>query len=126
MIAIAQRLVSSLCPGAGKAVAIDGSIKLMIDHQFSDLPAKHKHLIPDAKEVYEASPTDDCPKGTRGRMAVMEVLEMDKDIESVILKDPTELAIAKMARTRGMLTMKEDAIIKAMLRQVPFEEVSGL
>jgi type II secretory ATPase GspE/PulE/Tfp pilus assembly ATPase PilB-like protein len=126
VLAIAQRLVSALCPNAGKSVPIEGSIKIMIDKQFDDLPDEYRSLIPDTNVVYMASPTEDCPNGTRGRMAVMEVLEMDKEMEGVILKEPTELAIAKKARAKGMITMREDAIIKAMLRQIPFEEVNSL
>jgi len=31
-----------------------------------------------------------------------------------------------VARKRGMLTMKEDAIIKAMQKKIPFEEIVKL
>lgn len=124
--AMAQRLVSTLCPGGGKPVPVEGSIKMMIDKQFADLPEKFKSKIPFAKEVYEATPTADCPKGVRGRAAVMEVFKMDRDLENVILKDPTETAISKLLREKGMLTMKEDAIVKAFQRIVPFEEVNKL
>jgi type II secretory ATPase GspE/PulE/Tfp pilus assembly ATPase PilB-like protein len=98
----------------------------MIDKQFEDLPAAYRKQIPDAKEIYEVKPTATCPTGTQGRVAVMEVLEMDKEIEQVILKDPTEGAIYKAARAKGMMTMKEDAIIKAMQKIIPFEEVNTL
>ena len=98
----------------------------MLDSQFRDLPKIYRDEIVYTDSVYEASATADCPNGTRGRIAVMEVFEMDKDIESVILKDSTELAISKVVREKGMLTMKEDAIIKAMNRIIPFEEVNTL
>ena len=52
--------------------------------------------------------------------------EMDKDIEASILRNATELEIAKISRSKGMLTMKEDAIIKAMHQVIPFEEVNTL
>ncbi len=51
---------------------------------------------------------------------------MDKDIEQVLLKTPTEIELFKVARSKGMLTMKEDAIIKAFGRMIPFEEVNTL
>jgi hypothetical protein len=51
---------------------------------------------------------------------------MDKKIESVILTNPTEGEVYKVARAKGMLTMKEDAILKAYQRVIPFEEVSAL
>lgn len=99
---------------------------MMIDKQFSDLPEQYKADIPFSDTVYGIAPTPDCPKGTRGRMAVFEAFKMDKEIESVILKNPTELEISRLLRQKGMLTMKEDAIIKAFQRVAPFEEVNKL
>jgi type IV pilus assembly protein PilB len=123
---MAQRLVRTLCPGAGKALPVDGSIKEMIDTQFADLPEAYKKQIPEAKEVYMASPTPECPTGMRGRAAVFEVYEMNRDLEQVILKTPTENAVYDCVRKQGMLSMKEDALVKAMKREIPFEEVNKL
>jgi type II secretory ATPase GspE/PulE/Tfp pilus assembly ATPase PilB-like protein len=47
-------------------------------------------------------------------------------LEQVILKTPSEAAIRQVARSHGMLTMKEDAIIKALRREIPWEEVDKL
>ena len=126
ILVIAQRLVRTLCPGAGKPLPMEGSIKLMIDKQFEDLPDKFRNEIKFGKEVYEISATEDCPNGTRGRTAVMEVMEMDKDIESLILRGGTEIELSKMVREKGMISMKEDAILKAFKRVIPFEEVATL
>jgi type IV pilus assembly protein PilB len=121
---IAQRLVPKLCPGGGTPVKIEGSMKAMIDAQFADLPEKYRKNIPFTDVLYKASPTPECPKGIRGRAAVMEVFKMDKEIEEVILKSPTELALSQVLRSKGMLTLKEDTLIKAFQRIVPFEEVN--
>ncbi len=126
ILAVAQRLVTMLCPGGGEAIPVEGSIKVMIDKQFADLPEQFKKEIPFSNTVYKASPTPDCPKGVRGRIAVWEVFKMDKDIEQAILTTPTELAIAKILRSKGVLTMKEDALTKAFQRIIPFEEVNKL
>ncbi len=126
ILAIAQRLVSVLCPNSGKPIPVEGSIQLMIDKQFEDLPPQFKDTLEFTDHVYEILPTSECPNGVRGRRAVMEVLEMDKEIEGIILKNPTEIEITRVARAKGMLTMKEDAILKAMRREIPFEEVSTL
>ncbi len=126
ILAIAQRLAGGLCPGSGKAIPIEGSLKMMIDSQFADLPPKYKAELDFTSEVYEASSTADCPSGMRGRVAVLEVFEMDKDLEAIILKSPTEIEITKVARSKGMLSMKEDAMLKAMHRIIPFEEVNML
>lgn len=126
ILAIAQRLVRGICPDSGTPLMIEGSLKAMIDKQFSDLPKKYLDEIKFTDRVWGISPTSECPNGTRGRVVVLEVLEMDKELESVILKNPTDIEIGKIARSKGMLTMKEDAIIKAMNREVPFEEVNTL
>ncbi|HEY4494578.1 MAG TPA: ATPase, T2SS/T4P/T4SS family [Candidatus Paceibacterota bacterium] len=126
VLAIAQRLVGIMCPGAGKEMKVEGSIKIMIDKEFADLPSEFKKDIPFSDTVSQIAPTPDCPKGTRGRQAVFEAFKMDKDIESTILKSPTELEISKLLRQKGMLTMKEDAMIKAFQKIIPFEEVNKL
>ncbi len=126
VLTMAQRLVRKLCPNGGKPKIVEDSIKLMIEKQFEDLPPAFRKQIPLGKEVYEIEQTPECLNGTSGRVAVVEVLEMDKGIEAVILKNPTEIELYKAARAKGMLTMKEDAILKAFQRIIPFEEVSTL
>jgi len=125
-LAMAQRLVRTLCPNTGKSIPVEDSIKMMIDKQFADLPEEFKKSIPFGKEVYEIEKTPECPNGTSGRTAVVEVIEMDKNLESVILKNPTDVEIYKVARAKGMLSMKEDAMIKAFQKIIPFEEINTL
>ena len=126
VLAMAQRLVRALCPGAGKPLKVDGSIKMMLEKQFEDLPERFRKEIVMGDKVYELAPTEDCPNGTRGRYAVMEVMEMDKEIEDIILRSGTENELAKAVREKEMLTMKEDAIRMAFERLIPFEEISTL
>jgi type II secretory ATPase GspE/PulE/Tfp pilus assembly ATPase PilB-like protein len=76
--------------------------------------------------VKEVASSEDCPTGTRGRAAVMEMFEMDKDIEQIILKNPTEFEISKVVRKKGMMTMREDAMLKAFAGEIAFEEVNKL
>lgn len=126
IVAVAQRLVKLICPGSGKPIPVDGSIKVMIEKQFADVPEHVKKDITFGKEVLEIDPTPDCPKGTRGRIAVFEILQMDRDLEQIILKNGTDVDIMKVGRKQGMLTMKEDAMLKALKKEIPFEEVNRL
>ena len=124
IMAVGQRLVGVL--SGGKKVPVEGSIKAFIDRQFEDLPDEFKKDIPKSDTVYMIDPTPEAPKGTKGRMAVFEVFKMDKEIEGVLLKSPTELEISKILRKKGMLTMREDGILKAYKGLVPFEEITRL
>jgi type II secretory ATPase GspE/PulE/Tfp pilus assembly ATPase PilB-like protein len=51
---------------------------------------------------------------------------MDKDLEKVVLESPVEEKVYAAARAKGMFTMREDAIMKALAGQIPFEEVNTL
>ncbi|MDP2704930.1 MAG: GspE/PulE family protein [Patescibacteria group bacterium] len=126
VLAMAQRLVRMFCPGAGRPISVDGGIAMMMEKQFADLPEEYKKEIPFGKQMYGVAPAPGCPSGVRGRVAVMEMLEMDKELENAVLKNPTETEIWKIARKNGMMTMKEDAISKAFSRIIPFEEINGL
>ncbi len=123
---IGQRLVRRLCPGAGKPFPIKDSIKLFLEREFADLPDEYRKTLPPFKEFYHASPTSECPNGTRGRTAVFEILRMNKKLEEVILKNPVDEKIHEVARAGGMFTMREDAIVKALSGEIPFEEVNTL
>ena len=126
ILAIAQRLVNLLCPGSGKPIPVTDSLKAMITKSFEDLPQEFKKEIPFADTVHAISPTADCPKGTRGRVAAFEILQMSKELEAVILKNPTETELFKVARRQGMFTLKEDALIKAFRKEIPIEEGNKL
>lgn len=126
ILAVAQRLVGTLPKGGGEVIPVDGTLKAMIDRQFADLPAQFRKDIPFKDTVRKIKPTPELPKGTRGRMMVMEMFAMDKDIEQMILKNPTETEILKIVRAKGMITLREDALIKAFNQEIPIEEVNKL
>jgi len=123
---IGQRLLRKLSPGAGKPFPITDSLKVFLGRQFADLPKEYQDALPPFKEFYHASPTADSPNGTRGRTAVFEILHMDKKLEQVVLKEPVEERLYAVARAEGMLTMREDAIMKALAGEIPFEEINTL
>jgi len=123
---IGQRLVRKLCPGAGAPFPVTDSVKAFLTREFADLPPEYRSKLPPFKQFYHAVPTDDCPNGTRGRTAVFEILRMNKELEQVVLKSPVDEGIHAVARANGMLTMREDAIIKALEGEIPFEEVNTL
>jgi len=126
ILGIAQRLVRKICSDSGEPMIIEGSTEAMLKKQFEDLPEQFRSEIPQAAQMFKIKPTTDCPNGTKGREAVYEMFKMSKEIESIILKNPVESEIYKIARSQGLITMKEDAIRKAMQKIIPFEEINEL
>lgn len=127
ILGMAQRLVGKANESATEIVEVSESIKSMITHQFIDLPDQYKKALPEVKDIRIIKPTPECPKGIKGRVAVFEMYEMDRKLESIILTKPTENEIYDYIRKeKGMITMKEDAIIKSLQKMIPFEEVGNL
>lgn len=123
ILSIAQRLARMTFPACRKLVPMDPSVKLQLQDQLKDLPEKYLKEIDIKDEMYETIPTPECPTGTRGRIAVYEMFRIDKEMQSIILSNPVESEIYKAARNKGMLFMKEDAMLKAINGIIPYTEV---
>jgi type IV pilus assembly protein PilB len=126
ILGIAQRLVRRIADGAAVPVENEQSVKLMIQEQFKDLPDEYKQKYDLDRNLYNVKPTRDAPSGMKGRLAILEMFKVDKEMEGIILDDPTERAIYKAARRKGMITLKEAAIIKGLDKEVPFSEINEL
>ncbi len=127
---IAQRLVHKLVPDSAdtpqEIIPIEGSYKEMIKKQFGDLSPEFLSNMPFTDSLHAQKPSTRSRSGTEGRIAVFEMLEVDKDVEKAILKKADENEIFKIAREKGMITLKEDALLKSMNGTVPFRESMGL
>lgn len=126
VLSVAQRLVKKVCPGAEKEVPNEGAIGMIVEKQFNDLPDEFKSKLNIGRPLYEAVQTSECSSGTRGRLAVFEVFSVDKEMEKIILAEPTEVRLYEASRKKGMISMKEDAILKSMDKIVPFQEINTL
>jgi len=123
ILSVAQRLSRMTCASSKKLVNMDESIKSQIRDQLKDLPDEFKNEIEIKNEMYETVASSECPSGTRGRIAVYEMFKVDRDMQDVILKNPVDSEIYKVARKNGMLLMREDAMLKAINGIIPFTEV---
>ncbi len=124
-IAIAQRLARRVCPGTGREESTAGSVEMMIENEFKTLPDKYHHIIPKSKTIIHPEPSPECASGTKGRIAVMEILQINDRIQDLILQSGSEEDIFMVAREQGFTTIKEDALIKALNHLIPYEEVAA-
>ena len=121
---VAQRLVRTFADGVAEETPLSPSDKKAIEIQQASLPAKYRFAVPD--KVWKPVRTPTSTTGLRGRLAVFEVLEMSPELEKVILENPVESRLWKVVREAGMLTMQEDAMLKAFAKQIPFSEINTL
>ena len=125
-LAIAQRLVRRSCEDAREPVPIEGAIRTFIDKELKELPTDVATKTSMPGVIYRVKPTPSCPTGTRGRIAAFEMYEVGREMERIILDNPVEEAILGQAREQGMVTMREDAILKSFEGIIPFDEVNTL
>ncbi len=123
VLSIAQRLSKMTFPPCRKEVPMDPSIRLQVENQFKDLPEEFRGEIKLGDKMYDTVPVPECPSGTKGRIAIFEMFKIDNEIQKLILTNPIYSEIYKVARKKGMLSMKEDAMLKAIEGVIPFREV---
>jgi len=128
-LVIAQRLVRKLVPenlSPHNFIPVDGPYQDMIQKEFGDLPHDVLETLPFSNAFHTARPTKDYHTGMQGRQAVFEMLKIDNEIERAIVEKRSENEIYEIARTKGMITLKEDAMLKSMQGIVPFGESMSL
>ncbi len=123
-LAIAQRLARRLCQ-PGEETPVDESTRKMFEAEFRSLPSEFHDRVPTFDKIYHPVPAPGCASGTKGRVAVTEVLQVDEKIQDLILHGGSEADMYKAARAKGFMSMKEDAIIKALRGDIPYEEVNA-
>ncbi|MCA9352058.1 type II/IV secretion system protein [Patescibacteria group bacterium] len=124
ILGVAQRLVRKIADGAAVPIEEEASIKKMIQEQFADLPDAYKKDLDLDRNLYNVQSTKEAPDGMKGRLAILEMFKVDKEIEEIILEDPTEQKIYEAARRKGMITLKESAILKGLDGLVSFSEIN--
>lgn len=128
-LGIAQRLIRKLCPSCKIKVEVPSQVKEIIEYEYSMMPqASVKKLQASLKEnsltLYKSKGCAECGnKGTKGRIGIFETLYMTKELENIIIKRITTDELQKEARNQGMVTMRQDGIMKAARGVVSFEEV---
>jgi len=125
-IALAQRLVRRLCDDCKKKILAKGKIKEMILEQIETLPdnVRKKIKVPKPLYIWKAVGCKKCNRmGYSGRTGIFEVLKMTDQLSKMILEKPSEARVYEEARRQGMITMKQDGILKVLRGITTVEEV---
>ena len=125
-LAIAQRLVRRLCPHCKKKVAASLQVTKIIEEELASLPQEQKKNFSYEKpfEIYQPKGCKFCShKGTKGRIALFEMMKMTPELENVLNEGLSENKIKQEAERQGMITMRQDGIAKVLEGLVSFEEM---
>jgi len=125
-VALAQRLVRVLCSDCKKKITPPKEIEDMILKEIENLPSiiKKDVKVPKPLKIYTAEGCKKCfQKGLIGRTGLFEVLQMTEQLANICLKEPTEAKIREEAIRQGMISMKQDGILKVLEGVTTIEEV---
>ena len=125
-LALAQRLVRKLCLHCKKKVKASKEARKLLLEEIEKFPSTIKKSVRPTETLYIYEPVG-CKRcnniGYSGRIGIFEILEMTDRLGEVILKDLSETKIQEEAKNQGMITMKQDGILKVLEGATSLEEV---
>lgn len=125
----AQRLVRRICTDCKHEVAIAPRVLAFIKSQIENLPPeeikKYELDLSDGLHVFEGKGCEECNNtGYKGRIAIFEALEVDDGLKEIISeKNGSEIDIQRYAEKQGMITIKQDGILKVLRGFTTLSEV---
>jgi len=125
-LVIAQRLVRRICPKCREEMKAPTKL---IDQlkaelaQISSANTKDRPRIPAEPKLYFGKGCSECSQGFRGRIGIFEVMEITPKIEDLAVTKRPANEIREVALSEGMITMRQDGIIKAFSGLTTIDEV---
>jgi len=130
-IAISQRLVRRLCDNCKERIKPKKEMREIILSELKKIPAgKEKsagvHVATKGEDLslFVAKECKECGgTGYIGRIGLFEVLQMTNELSGIILESPSEVNIVKEGVRQGMVTLRQDGVLKAIDGITTIEEV---
>jgi type II secretory ATPase GspE/PulE/Tfp pilus assembly ATPase PilB-like protein len=114
-IAMAQRLLRRLCNKCKKKAVLKEKDQNLIKTTIDSVSDKKYLEGVDINNVYEEVGCAECNfTGFKGRTGIYEAVLTDEKIENIVKENPSEREINKAAEDQGILSMKQDGIIKIL------------
>jgi len=123
-LVIAQRLIRKLCEHCKIKEEMTPGMSKKLDSFFTKLPERVDKLNYKEIALYKAGGCEKCNTfGYKGRIGIFEFFRGVPELEELILKDASYVALTKFARNQGMVTMQEDGVLKIIQGITTLEEV---
>ncbi len=124
-VIFAQRLVRKVCPDCADIKKPNNTELEEIKNEINKMPKTVREKI-NLAELKVPNPKG-CSKcqdmGYKGRIGIFEVLPIDKEIQELILNGVHASEVKKKAIENGMITLKQDGILKVLKGITTLEEV---
>lgn len=124
---LAQRLVRRLDDKTKIAYSPDEATRQWLKDNLGQLPPGVDVPDIDSVELFKPGSSEEAPFGYTGRIMLMEQLVVDDEIQKFIrgeLIDVNVKDIENAAQQQGMLTMKQDGILRVLQGETTLEEIN--
>lgn len=123
-VVMSQRLVSLLCKDCKAAEVAPDPVQEIIKRALADIPNNLKEKFEKPYKIFHAPGCNKCRgRGVVGRMALYEAMAMTKEMELIVADNPTNQNIVAEAKRQGMISLRQDGVLKALQGLVSMEEV---
>ena len=123
-LVIAQRLVGVLCPDCKVAEPAAPAVQDIIAKSLAELPQSVVVQFKSPYQIYHARGCATCKgRGVLGRTGIYEAFLVTKEIEDIVSSGVTTQKITAQAKAQGMITLRQDGIVKALKGVVSIEEI---
>lgn len=123
---IAQRLVPKLCQSCQQPSPIPRELKPSVQMEAKNIPKSYFNdiNISQAKSFYKSSGCPDCKeRKVQGQIVLFEVVPITKELRTAISNEADYKSLAKIARQKGFITLRQDGLLKALQGLVRYEDV---
>ena len=123
---LGQRLVRRLCQKCKKETKLDKENLEKVKNTLGSIPASANIKVDlDKLKFYQSKGCPECQGlGYKGRIGIFEVFIIDSETEKIILKSEiSEYKTKEIALKKGMITMAQDGLLKALDGITSVEEV---
>jgi type IV pilus assembly protein PilB len=125
-LVIAQRLVRKVCQKCAKQIKPEVKVLEQIKNGLANLPSRAKKPALENIKIKQASEKgcEYCNfTGYKGRIGVFELFIIDDSMEKTILKTPSIAEIRETAIKAGMVTMRQDGLLKLVQGITTMDEI---
>ncbi|MEK7535035.1 MAG: ATPase, T2SS/T4P/T4SS family [Patescibacteria group bacterium] len=121
---VGQRLCRKICDKCRQEATIKPEDLEVVKSEIEALPEPEKSTARKSNKFYIGKGCDACGNsGYTGRIGIYEILNMSEPIKQLTLKHASTSEIMTLAKQEGLITMKQDGILKAFQGLTTIEEV---
>lgn len=122
-LVIAQRLARRICSRCKEKITLPPVVAKEVEREIAKIPEKTHAKIDRPLQFYRGRGCPSCNNGYSGRIGIFEVLEMTPTLDRIAIKKVSGSAITRAAIEEGMITMKQDGILKALAGITSIDEI---